>query len=212
MDTALRASMRRSFVVVLVLAALGGGYLLHGGSGAARSVRHAVPHTPSKLTAFDLIAAAEAAPAGIYLQYDHITAAAGAPHTGHIAASSFQFGTSRAVSHSAGGTRVSSPNLSEITLTKEADKYTAPLFNESLNGNGLVNAVVYLTEINGAGKNIAYLEFRLEHVYVTGYSTSSGGAKPTESISLAYSKITMVATFAGAPQQTVSYDLTTGGV
>ena len=205
MDVTLRSSIRKSIAVTLVIAAVGVGYVAHGTTGSRRSpVGHAAVST--KLTAAQLLAAASAATAGIYLQYDGVTGPPGAKHTQHMPLTSFQFGTARGASISGGTRIIGKPSVSEITVTHTSDKYSVPMLNESLRGEGTGNAVIYLSNVNSGGKLIDLLEFDLGHAAVTSYSTSSGGSVPSESFSLNFLTITVTARFV-SPAQTVSYNL-----
>jgi type VI secretion system secreted protein Hcp len=206
MDNALRASIRKSFVVTLTVAALGVGFVGHRVMSGSPAGRQAATAAPTKLDASDLLKIAVAAQAGIFLQFDGVTGLPAAQHAGHATISSMQFGVGRGASISGGIRTVSKPTVSEITLTHAADKYSVPFLNESLRGSGSGNAVIYFTKLNDLGKGVNYIEFDLEGALITSYSASAGSPEaPTEAISLNFTKITMTAQFGAS--QTVSYDL-----
>ena len=102
---------------------------------------------------------------------------------------------------------VGQPNVSDISVTHEMDKFSAPLFQESLTGSGAGNAVLYFTNLNTSGGLVKYLEIDLPHVIVTSFSTSSGGTTPFESLSLNFAAITLIAHLPGSPVQTVTYTI-----
>jgi type VI secretion system secreted protein Hcp len=162
---------------------------------------------PAKLSLAKVLSTAATASAGIYLQYDGITGAPGHRPSGYAPVNSFQFGIGRAVTHGPGGGTASLPNVSEITLTKSFDKYSLPLTQDSLFGNGTPNAVLYFTSLGAGGTELnTYLEIDLENVFVSGYSISSGGDRPSESVTLNFSKITLKSKVSGSPVE-ICYDL-----
>jgi type VI secretion system secreted protein Hcp len=105
--------------------------------------------------------------------------------------SSMQFGVGRGISMGVGSMsnrEVSVPSLSEITISKNLDSSSAMLLKESLVGSEGVKVEIAIvrtgnTKIEEVGR------YTLEGVLISGYSTSSGGDRPSESISLTYAKI-----------------------
>jgi type VI protein secretion system component Hcp len=79
----------------------------------------------------------------------------------------------------------------------------------SLTGSGNDTAVLYFTDVNTkTGALVKYLEIDLGHVLISGFQTSASGATvPTESLTLNFTTITLIAHFAGAPVQTITYNL-----
>jgi type VI secretion system secreted protein Hcp len=105
--------------------------------------------------------------------------------------SSFQFGVGRAIS-AARGTSTREGNIvsvSEITVTKAADKASIKLFEEALHGP--LNRKVEIAFVRqGAGnKPVAYVTMKLEGCGLSGFSMSSGGDRPTESLTLNFDKV-----------------------
>jgi type VI secretion system secreted protein Hcp len=213
MDLIVRRRLWRAFLVPLVALALIIGFVIYtqtGGSAVRHTGAPAAPaaHVPvKKLTAGDLLLAASTAQ-GIHLQYDGVTGGASTTHTNHITATSFQWGLGVQAPPVTGGT-AGKPSLSDITLTKQTDKYTVPLLTKSFGAKRVLQARVYFTGVNTSGVDFDYLEFDLKNVFITGFSLSSGGDNPSESLSLNYTALTIVAHIAGAPAQTVSYNLAT---
>lgn len=106
---------------------------------------------------------------------------------------SFQWGMGRGVSMQSGsvqGRESSLPSLSEITITKEYDVSSPGILKKSLNGDSTASLIFSFvrTETGGKGATV-YMKVTLSNVIVSGYSISSGGDKPSESISLAYTKV-----------------------
>lgn len=103
---------------------------------------------------------------------------------------SVQFGTGRGISSPTGAAykrETSSPDISEIVITRMMDKYSALFYQESVSGTGR-SMTIYLTQ--GSGKTATtYLTIKLENTLVSGYTVSHGGDKPSEAITLNFTKI-----------------------
>lgn len=111
-------------------------------------------------------------------------------HKEWIAVTSFQFGVGRAVGSPTGGAKdreASAPNFSEIVVTKEMEQSSPYLFSESLLGKGK-KVKIHLCRTS-AGNLETYAEYELENTLISAYSASSGGDRPSESVSLNYTKI-----------------------
>ena len=97
-------------------------------------------------------------------------------------------------------------------VTKDQDIATIGLLTAALQGDG-VKVVIHFCRTN-KDKTDVYLKIELENVMISGYSTSSGGDRPTESISFNFTKITVLGTQMGkdgkaAENANISYDLST---
>ena len=110
---------------------------------------------------------------------------------------SLQFGAGRAISSpmgSAARREASAPSLSEVTVTKEFDMTSNPMFEASTQGTKGTKAEIAVTRSGtgtNSGKQVELLRLTLEESLISGYSMSSGGDRPSESISLNYTKIQM---------------------
>jgi type VI secretion system secreted protein Hcp len=105
----------------------------------------------------------------------------------------------------------SEPALSEVVVTKMTDVSSPKLMLESVAGK-LDNKVTIKFTTTTKGKVETFLTYDLTDCGVSGYSLSSGGDMPTESISLNFTEISKTFTgmdpdIAGSPE-TVGYDLT----
>lgn len=134
-----------------------------------------------------------------------------------IAIESFAFGVSRGVSMTAGtmaNREVDKPNLSPIQLSKVADNSVAELFKLSTTGSKGIKATLHFVQ-TGTDKFNEFMSYELEDVLITGYSVSSGGDRPMESLELSYAKIQVSYTDAdsagkaGGPLR-AGYDLRVG--
>jgi type VI secretion system secreted protein Hcp len=136
---------------------------------------------------------------------------------GWIEVGSVQWGCGRGISTPTGGSgkrEASAPVISEITVTKEMDSTSPKLCQEALIGKA-VPAHIELVE-TGEGKLETFLTLNLTNALISGYSFSSGGARPSESYTLNFTKIEMI--YQGFDDQhkvdttkksTVIYDITT---
>lgn len=152
----------------------------------------------------------------IYLKYEGIDGEA--THENHqnwIDVDSLQFGFGRAISTPAGSAQnreSSEPSVSEVTITKTMDNASPKLFTESVTGNKGKKVEIHMVSTGSPG--VTYAEYTLTNALISGYSTSSGGDRPNESISISFTKIEYKLTpydanhEAGTPV-TVSYDLAT---
>lgn len=106
---------------------------------------------------------------------------------------SLQWGVGRGISSptSADQDRESSePSISEVTVTKLQDAVSGDILKESLGGDGKAKATIAFTRTKkGGGGAEKYLEIVLDNVIISGYSMSSGGDRPSESISLNFVSI-----------------------
>jgi type VI secretion system secreted protein Hcp len=137
---------------------------------------------------------------------------------GWIEVGSVQWGCGRAISTPVGASakrEASSPSISEITLTKLMDSTSPKLCKEALVGKA-VTATIELVE-TGENKLETYLTVTLTNAMISGYSFSSGGGRPSESLTLNFTKIEIV--YQGyddagkidtAKKGNVTYDLTAG--
>jgi type VI secretion system secreted protein Hcp len=127
---------------------------------------------------------------------------------------SFQWGVGRSIGTAARGAQSrehSEPSLSEIVVTKHTDIASPKLFLDAVAGKLNTDVEIKFTTTT-KGKVDTFLTYKLENTGVSGYSLSSGGDMPMESLSLNFTKITTTFTsfdpgIGGSPE-TVGYDLT----
>jgi type VI secretion system secreted protein Hcp len=133
---------------------------------------------------------------------------------GQIELSSFQWGIGRGVgspSGASGNREASNPSISEVTVTKMQDNASGELLKESLSGEGKAKAEISFTRTDKGGA-VVYIVYTLTDVMFSGFSMSSGGDRPSESLSLNFTKIEVKYTpqkedgTAGTPFP-VTYDL-----
>jgi type VI secretion system secreted protein Hcp len=136
-------------------------------------------------------------------------------HKDWIEIHSLSFGVGRAVmtpTGSAANREATQPSVSEITVTKTMDKASTGLFTQSVAGDDSNTVNIHFVATGSPGKT--YAEYELTNVLVSGYSLSSGGDRPSESISLNFTKIEYKMSANTPSNQSdqpiiVSYDLAT---
>jgi type VI secretion system secreted protein Hcp len=168
--------MKTSFVIIAALL----GLILVGSSNSFADT------TPTPLSAGD----------PIFMNYDNLNIKGDVTAAGHqdwIELNSFQWAVHRTITLTAGGTgdrESSAPSVSEIVVTKVLDKSSTSLLQQALAGEGKPVIIDFVK--SSLGTPFVYAEYKLDNVLISGYSTSSGGDRPTESISLSFTKITFI--------------------
>ena len=150
----------------------------------------------------------------IYMKYDGIDGDVTAEgHPKWVELNSFQWGVGRGISSPTGASadrESSAPSISEIVVTKAQDIATTKILDEALQGEG---KKVTIDFVKTDGKKLeVYMAYKLENVLISGYSISSGGDRPSESLSLNFTKIEfkgiqMDKANKGAGGASVTYDL-----
>ena len=132
-----------------------------------------------------------------------------------IELTSFQWGVGRGIGSAMSGqaSRESSiPSVSEIVVTKRMDGSSPGLWTDSVAGQ-LNTTVKIAFTTTSQGATTQFLNYELTNTGLSGYSLSSGGDMPTESLSLNFTKVVWKFTgtdpsVSGTPV-TQGYDLTT---
>lgn len=104
--------------------------------------------------------------------------------------SSLQWGVGRGISAGTGGgskREATAPSVSEVTVTKTMDGISPLMLKEAIGGDAKT-VKIEMTQTDGAGKHVAYQKYILTNTLVSGYSISSGGDRPSESLSLNFTK------------------------
>ena len=128
---------------------------------------------------------------------------------------SLQWSTSRQITTRAGAAQnreASEPSLSEVSLFKEMDGASPKLLTEALTGAAGKKVEIHLVSTGSPG--VTYAEYELTNGLLSSYSMSTGGDRPTETLTISFTKIQFKYTpyddkhKAGDPI-TVSYDVST---
>ncbi|MDB5306042.1 MAG: hypothetical protein JWO38_244 [Gemmataceae bacterium] len=157
----------------------------------------------------------------IYMNYNSLAIKGDVTEGSHktwIELNSFQWGVGRGISSPTGASadrESSAPSVSEITTTKAQDAATIAIVNEALQGEGQTVIIDFCK--TDKGQLEVYLTYTLTNCMISGYSISSGGDRPSESLSLNFTKIEVKNTPLGAAGETgspttVTYDLATAKV
>jgi type VI secretion system secreted protein Hcp len=127
----------------------------------------------------------------IYMNYGGLKGEVTASdHQNWIELSSFQFGVGRGISSPTGSSadrQSSVPSVSEIKITKTTDSTSPTLLQEALGGQGQSVTIDFCK--TDKDTCVTYMEYTLQNTMISGYSISSGGDRPTESITLNFTKI-----------------------
>lgn len=128
----------------------------------------------------------------VFIKMDNITGEVTTPkqYVGYIKLESFQWSLSRPVTTAAGGaTRdTGTVSISELTLSKEVDRASAAIF---LNAVGSSALPIVTLDVVDTTTNAVFYRIILSDVLVSGqaHSGTSGPEKPSENISLNFTKI-----------------------
>ncbi len=134
-----------------------------------------------------------------------------------IECNSIQFGVGRSIMTPTGSAlsrESSNASVSEVTFTKSLDNCSTELFASACVGKE-AGMKAEFTFIQTGDPGEKYLVITLENVLISGYSASSGGDQPSESISLNFTKISITNTerkvdgTLGDPK-TKGFDISTG--
>jgi len=154
----------------------------------------------------------------IYMKFGGIQGdVTAAGHIGWIELNSLQWGVGRGVSSPTGSSadrESSAPSVSEVTITKDQDTASDGMLTEAFTGDGGGNGATVQIDLTRtqSGQLVVFQSIVLSNVILSGYSTSTGGDRPTESLSLNFTKIAVTNTpmkpdgTTGSPS-TTTYDL-----
>lgn len=128
----------------------------------------------------------------IYMKYGALKGEVTAKgYEGWMEMQSLQVGVGRGISMGAGGgskREASAPSVSEITLSKTMDIADPLLLKEAFGGKA-TEVKLDITQTDDKGTHIAFQKYILTDTLISGYSLSSGGERPSISVSLNYAKI-----------------------
>jgi type VI secretion system secreted protein Hcp len=150
----------------------------------------------------------------VYMEFEGIKGdATQAKHEGWITLNSVQWGAGRGISTPTGSAEnreSSEPSISEVVVSKALDSASLLLFQEACIGKeGKKVKIDFCTTAN---EGEPYLQVELTNTLISGHSFNSGGDKPSETLSLNFTKININETGgnqANSPGQPikVQYDL-----
>jgi type VI secretion system secreted protein Hcp len=126
-----------------------------------------------------------------------------------IELNSFQWGVGRGIGSPVGGAQnreASAPSISEITVSKRMDITSVPLLMDAVLGELNTKVEIKFTTTT-KNKTTTFLAYELTDCGLSGYSITSGGDMPTESLSLNFTKI--LETFSGMDAATQAKPVST---
>lgn len=127
----------------------------------------------------------------IYFQMDGIQGdATQEQHVKWMDIQTMHWNVSRNVNTLAGAAanrEASEPAVSEVTLTKISDSSTTKLFQEACTGTKGKTAKIDLVSTSNPGN--VYIQYILTNAIVASYTVGSSGDRPTESITLNFTKM-----------------------
>ncbi len=127
---------------------------------------------------------------------------------------SLQWGVGRGISSGVGGgskREATAPSVSEIVVTKTLDAISPFMLKEALGGKAS-KVEIHMTQTDNGGQHVPYQTYVLENTLISGYSLSSGGDRPSESISMNFTKFTSAYSkiddkFVPTPTGPIIYDI-----
>ncbi len=152
----------------------------------------------------------------IYLKYGKLKGdATQDEHKEWVVVDSVQFGLGRGISTVTGAAKsreASEPSVSEITVTKSLDSASHEIFKAACSATKGEDLNIEFTATDEAGQ--VYLAVNCSDTLISGYSVSSGGDRPSESISFNFTKIEYKASPLGADNKptgpfSVTYNIAT---
>lgn len=134
-------------------------------------------------------------------------------HKDWITLGSMQFGIGRGISTPVGSAKsreASHPSVSEITVSKAMDGSSFGLIQEAVIGAQGLKCEIHIV----SNDNKIICKYELENTLISGYSVSTGGDQPTESLSLNFTKFSFTYNVYDKDAktltpQTTGYDITT---
>ncbi|MEO6802076.1 MAG: type VI secretion system tube protein Hcp [Granulicella sp.] len=109
-------------------------------------------------------------------------------HKDEITIMSFSWGASQVTSVSgSGGSGAGKANLSDLSIMKNFDTSSTPLFKALLKGTHIKTGV--LTAIKAGGDGSPFIQLSLEELFVTSIQTSGSSEIPMESVSFSYNQV-----------------------
>jgi len=132
----------------------------------------------------------------IYMNYTSVPGdVTTAGHANWIEVNSFQWGVGRGITSPSGGSadrEGSTPSVSEIVVTKDTDSASPNLMRAAVGiGPAAEGQTVFFDFCKtDAAQPEPYIQIEIDNTLVSGYSMSSGGDRPSESLTLNFTKIT----------------------
>jgi type VI secretion system secreted protein Hcp len=109
-------------------------------------------------------------------------------HKDEIGVMSFSWGASQVTSVAGtGGSGAGKANLADLSIMKNYDAASVPLFKALLAGTHIANGVLTASKAGGNGK--PFIKITFTELFVTSIQASGSSEIPMESVSFSYNKI-----------------------
>jgi type VI secretion system secreted protein Hcp len=155
----------------------------------------------------------------IYMQYDNGSISGDVTDQafkGWIELNSFQWGIGRGITSPTSGSEAdreaSLPSVSEVVVTKNQDSASGNVMRAACAtgdfSKGKTVMIAFVRAGTGGGSEM-YLQYELDNTLVSGWSQSSGGDRPSESLTLNFTKISFTYTPSGPTNTSNSPDTPT---
>ena len=124
-----------------------------------------------------------------FLQLADIKGESGdANHKDEIPIMSFSWGASQVTSVAgSGGSGAGKANLADLSIMKNYDTASTPLFKALLKGTHISSGVLTASKAGGDGK--PFIQISMTELFVTSIQTSGSSEVPMESVSFSYNTI-----------------------
>ena len=129
----------------------------------------------------------------IYMNYKNLAVKGDVTEEGHqhwVELNSLRWNLGRGIRSPTGRSanrESSAPSISEITVTKASDKSTIKIMNEALQGEG-ETVIIDFSKTNQGSMEV-YMTYTLTNCMISGYSVNGGGDRPSETLTLNFTKI-----------------------
>jgi type VI secretion system secreted protein Hcp len=139
-------------------------------------------------------------------------------HAAWINAESVQFGVATTTTMSSGTLQAGKSSGSDLVITKSLDKSSPILFLVCAQGTRQPKVTLEMTAIGPEGATAVFYRITLTGVIISSLDSSSGGDRPSETVSMSYEKITTeyfmqdpkTGTIPTSPASTSTWNFATG--
>ena len=152
----------------------------------------------------------------IYMNYDSLAVKGDVNEPGHkewVELNSLKWGLGRGIRSPVGRSadrESSAPSISEVTVTKASDISTIKIMNEALQGKG--KTVIIDFGKTSADTMEVFMTYTLTNCMISGYSVNGSGDRPSETLTLNFTKfecknIPNTADGSAGSPESITYDI-----
>jgi type VI secretion system secreted protein Hcp len=133
---------------------------------------------------------------GIFLKFGSVLGdVEDAGHLNWIDVTAVNWNLTRPVSNPAGSTSgrvLSSPQVSELTITKDEDVATIPLIQAAFEGSPVAAQIDFCT--TGSGQQQVYYSIAMKSALITGFGQAASDGRPLENLTFNFTQISFTGT------------------